>query len=186
MKNPRVRNYPASYSTPVDTNEILEFSLGEMLATVELNQSNTGWTSEWWVSRLNTETAQAAGFLVIPVFGGSREVALRRVSHISTDVLELIEQASGGVAPAVSSGDRTKHIAHHLEAFIGLLDPEGEVVTNTALMYEFLETFQTPAPAKLIAEVLGMDSVRTIQDRLDRARDRGLLARPGRGKNWTG
>lgn len=185
MKNPRVRNYPASYSIPEDTLEILEFSLGEMLATVELTQSSTGWTSEWWVSRLNTETAQAAGFLVIPVFGVTREVALRRVSHISTDILELIEQASGGSAPAVPVGDRSIHISHHLEAFIDLLDPDEEVVANTARMYEFLETFQTPAPAKLITEVLGLDSVRTVQDRLDRARDRGLLVRPGRGKNWT-
>lgn len=185
MKNPRVRNYPATYSTPIDTNEILEFSLGEMLATVELSQSTTGWTSEWWVSRLNSATAQAAGYLVIPVFGATREVALRRVGHIATDILELVEQASGGMAPAAPMGDKSDHISHHLEAFIELLDPEEEVVVSTARMYEFLETFQTPAPAKLIAEALGLESVRTIQDRLDRARDRGLLVRPGRGKNWS-
>ena len=60
-----------------------------------------------------------------------------------------------------------------------------DVVKQAAVLYEFLSSFRVSSPAQILADVLNVDNIRTMQDRLDRARDRGLLDRPGKGKHWS-
>jgi hypothetical protein len=161
------------------------YRMGEIFATVGLIQTPQGYTSEWWVSRIGADYAQAACHLSLPVFGMTAERANRRVAMIATDVLALVDLASGGQS-AVHGSEPYKlaSVRIHLRQFAEQVDSE-DVVKQAAMLYEFLSSFRVSSPAQILADVLNVDNIRTMQDRLDRARDRGLLDRPGKGKHWS-
>ena len=59
-----------------------------------------------------------------------------------------------------------------------------DVVAETAEIYKILSNWGEPAAAQLLAKFENI-SVRTIQNRLRLAREKGLLAQPGSGKRFS-
>jgi hypothetical protein len=164
---------------------LIAYRMGEIFATIGLSPTSQGYTTEWWVSRMGDGYAQAACHLSLPVFGLRPEQAQRRIAMIATDVLTLVDLASGGQSPVHGSEPyKLASVRIHLREFAKQVESD-DVVKQAAVLYEFLSSFRVSSPAQILADVLNVDNIRTMQDRLDRARDRGLLDRPGKGKHWS-
>ena len=172
-------------NTQTNDTGLYNYRQGEMFATVGLTQTSQGYTSEWWVSRMGDGYAQASGHLSLPLFGMTESIAKRRLDMIAWDILTLVDQASGGQSPVHGSEPyKLASVYAHLHEYNKQLDSE-DVVKQAALLYDFLSSFRVSSPAQILSIVLNVENIRTMQDRLDRARDRGLLDRPGKGKHWS-
>jgi len=182
MTTTELRSTTASNGQLLDI-PLIELSSGELFATVEVTRTALGYTTQWWIS--NLEYGKAIAYLSIPVFGQSIAIASHRVELIKDDVFSFIKLASGGPSPIVGPAFSLAHAQIHLEKYFATLTTD-DVVEQAADLYGFLDSgFKVFGPIKVISELLGEDSVRTVQDRVDRARERGLLNRPGKGAHWS-
>ncbi len=182
MTDPNSRKSQPSYVLPAYGPEI-SLVRGDIFATIDIVESNSGFSTEWWVSRTSKDYAQALAFLSFPVFGYDRPMAHRRVEQIGDDVISFVEHVSGGISSPSYSSRKPLHVSAHLHTYLAELE-ETDVVKQTQLLYDYLSTFRVANPARIIASVLKVDNIRTIHDRIERARERGILARPGQGKTY--
>lgn len=171
-------------STPLYQIELLEFNDGATHSTVRVQKLDSGYSTEWWVSRRYGEEIQVKGCAQIPVYAESAGDVERRCRLIANEVMDFVAWAGTGVAgvPGQSDEYRRAHAKYHLAEHMDHLDALGFNLTErTAMLYMFALQFNINNPAALIASVEGLSSVRTIHDRLAHARRLGLLDSPGKG-----
>ena len=169
---------------------LYEFFEGDLYATVELSDTGDGFVSEWWVSRnvLGTYELQVVGYLRLPVYGESRDLASRRIHFIYEDVVKGLASWSGGVGDTGAGGDvagARKHCKAHLQTWGDYLSSANKT-EHTSALYQFAVEFGVNNPAALIAEVEVLSSVRTVHDRIAYARRIGLLDSYGKGRIKNG
>lgn len=161
--------------------ELLSFKVDEYVATVSLEVSSGGAISDWWVSVSNGRYLRVIAHLNLIIHGGTVPEARRRAMLLAPSVIEFVSTTWGG---ELSPDDKLKdsrhaglHMALHEDALDGISD-----FAKTVSLYELLGGFKLQNPAVIIAEHLGLNSVRTVHDRIARARKDGLLETYGRGK----
>ena len=164
---------------------LYEFLEGDLYATVELTDSGEGWVSEWWVSRKFDSDlgVQLIGYIRLPVFGETREDAVRRIGFIYEDVVNLARDVSGG-SGSVGAGNDVKRTRAHAKAHLQYWLDMGLGITKTeqtSVMYALAVDFGMNNPAALIAEV-EVVGVRAVHERIAYARRIGLLSSHGRGR----
>lgn len=169
-------------STPLYQIELLEFRDEGSYASVRVQKLDSGFSSEWWISRNYGEEIQVKGCLYIPLYAENVEDAERRCRLIAEDVIEFATWAGGGTAGVAGQSDeyRRAHAKHHLLEHMDSLG-RMSLTERTAVLYQFAVQFNINNPAALIAQVEVLPSVRTIHDRLAHARRTGLLDSPGKG-----
>lgn len=163
-------------------NEVLSFKVDNYVATVLLSVTpREGTASDWWVSVSNGQYLRVIAHLNLVLHGASPADAKRRAMLIAPGVVEFVSTTWGGER---SPGDKLTDLRHaelhmslHAEALEDLSEYE-----KTVSLYELLGGFKISNPAVVIADHLGVKSVRTIHDRIARARKDGLLTAYGRGK----
>jgi hypothetical protein len=131
---------------------------------------------------------QVVGYLRLPVYGESRDLASRRIHFIYEDVLKGLASWSGGVGDTGAGGDvagARKHCKAHLQTWGDYLSSANKT-EHTSALYQFAVEFGVNNPAALIAEVEVLSSVRTVHDRIAYARRIGLLDSYGKGRIKNG
>lgn len=169
-------------STPLYQIELLEFRDERSYASVRIQKLDNGLSSEWWVSSNSGEDLQLGGCVSIPLFGETVEDGERRCRLIADEVLEFMSWAGGGEAGVGGSADeyRRAHCRNHLAEWSERMY-SGSRTAKTADLYLLATQFNINNPAALIASVEGLQSVRTVHERLAHARRVGLLDSPGKG-----
>lgn len=163
---------------------IVLFNSGEFLLSAGLISTPSGYVSEWWASKLYNAEVSVAAHLTIPVYGTTVEVAERRVGMISGEVDAFVASVSGGlVSGAGLSPYAVIHAMRHAEHYYPGIGDES-LLERTAILYNLLSEFRVPKPAKVIATLEKVASVRTVHDRIARAREGGLIRAYGQGKTY--
>lgn len=168
-----------TYSTPIAL-----FAEGEFLLSASTKTTLSGVVSEWWASKLYNGELYVAAHLVIPVYGTTPQVAQRRVAMIAPEIDQFVSSVSGGLGSGGSASPcALDHAMAHLNHYYPGLESQ-ELLERTAVLYSLLSEFRIPKPAKVIAAREGVESVRTIHDRIARARGKGLIRPLGQGKSY--
>ncbi|MGL4998178.1 MAG: hypothetical protein ACRC5T_04355 [Cetobacterium sp.] len=171
--------------TPLYQIELLKFEHRKDFATVDIQKLDLGLSSEWWVSHNLGHDIRLSGSLRIPLMGLDVLDGERRAGFIAGEVMEAVSYfGAHGDAGVGGPADvrRRAHCRDHLAYQIDGLDPRMTATDRTAALYRFAIQFNVTNPAALIAQIEGLDSVRTVHDRLAYARKIGLLDSPGKGK----
>jgi uncharacterized membrane protein YsdA (DUF1294 family) len=152
-------------STPTN---VLTARHGGTFASINLVKKGDGWCSQWWVSQSQTYSVQGIAYLEIPVFGFEINEAQRRVNFIAEQVLGSIDLLYGGqgtIATAAPKEHLQEHLAFHSRNFRGFNKTE-----RTVILYDFLKQFGDRQPAVSLRDFEGLDSARTIHDRISESK----------------
>lgn len=163
---------------------LYEFFKGDLYATVDVVDRGDGWVATWWVSRnlRNNLGVELLGRFVFPVWGETKDDAVRRCSFIYEEVMDFASSISGGYGEVGNGGDvvnARRHCKAHLQVWIDVIG--GTKTARTADLYLLATSFGVNNPAALIAEV-EVVGVRAIHDRLNHARRIDLLDSYGKGR----
>lgn len=165
--------------------ELSHYAAGKDFATVNIIKLDSGLTSEWWVSHNLGHDIRLSGTLNIPLIGATLEDGHKRAGFIATEIMEFVSYvgAAGeaGIGGTANSARRA-HCRDHLHTQMNALTPGLNATEKTVALYQFAKQFNVSNPAALIAQVEGLDTVRTVHDRLAYARRIGLLNSPGQGR----
>ena len=164
---------------------LYEFFEGYLYATVEVKESGDGWISEWWVSRkLDGDLGVTLlGCFRIPVYGETKEDAVRRIGFIYEDVVNFARDIAGGFGSVGAGNDvvgARKHCKAHLQVWSDSI-PAIRKTEHTATLYSLALDFGVNNPAALIAEV-EVIGVRAVHERIAYARKLGILDSYGKGR----
>lgn len=164
---------------------LYEFFLDDLYATVEVKESGDGWVSEWWVSRnLGSDLGvQLIGYVRVPVFGETKDDALRRLGFVYETVMAFVRDTAGGFGSVGTGNDvagAKLHCKAHLQVWLDVV-PTYNRTETTAMLYSLAVDFGVNNPAALIAEV-EVIGVRAVHERIAYARRIGLLDSYGKGR----
>lgn len=170
-------------SVPLYQIELLDFRGKGVYATVRIQKLDSGYVSEWWVSRSFEDNLQLCGSLSVALIAETLEDAERVCGLMADEVMDFMVWAGQGPAGVGGSADeyRRAHCKYHLTEQADFLPGYMSITARTATLYLFATQFNINNPAALIAQVEGIKSVRTIHERVAYARKQGLLDRPGQG-----
>lgn len=157
------------------------YSKGTYTATAELIYLQDSYTTVWWVSSLVSGYLRVVGTISLPIHAESPALAVARLDGLATNVITFVENSWGGASiPAVRLTD-ISHAYAHMEAYEDHLSDFSDF-DKTIAYYELLSGFRVSNPAVLIAKHMGVRSVRTVHDRIARARRDGYLETFGQGR----
>lgn len=165
--------------------ELLFLREDDAVITAEVVPSGDGFVADTWVSLLYRNGPVAVAHLTLAVLGDNEAWASQRTRFILSDILQMSLKLAGGYgAPHVEGSAPVEHAQLHMEQHYRRIEELFETpLEETVALYELLSSFHIHNPAVLIAEQMGVKSVRTVHDRLATARKQGLLTTYGRGRS---
>ena len=157
---------------------------GNYVSTGTVLEFPNGFAVDWWVSFFTPDSMiRVVGHVSLPITARTYLGAVETAKNLSESVLSFVSDTwSGDSVPfpgEVSPEEIVDHMAEHYDTLATLEVSEFE---TTAALYALLSEFRTQNPAVVLAEFLKVSSVRTIHDRVARARKDGLLPSPGQGR----
>lgn len=164
---------------------IYSYEGADAFITGEAVKSGDGYVSEWWVSTSTRGYARVIGQMSIPIYGTNQAQADARLEMLAPEVEKMFSRSWGG--DAVTLGRRPRNVEHielhvaHYVPFVVLWSDLDQV----AALYELLSGFRVKNPSPIIARGLDVASVRTIHDRIARARKLGIISKFGRGRSYA-
>lgn len=168
-----------SYGPPVT----VAFSDGDYSAVAYVSPSGSGYVSTWTVTYFTGDAIRVVGSFRIPVFGIGLKEAIVSAQRMGKSVADFASSVWGGEGSAgYVRGENSANVGValmrlNLSTVSGRSDLE-----KTAIFYSLLSELKIPNPAELIAVVMGVKSVRTVHDRIARARAGGYLESLGQGR----
>lgn len=158
--------------------------VGDYVATATVVEFPNGFAVDWWVSFFTPDRmVRVVGHVSLPITARTYGTAVEITKTISRSVLSFVSDTwSGDSVPfpgEVSSEEIVDHMAEHYDTLATLDVSDFEI---TAALYALLSDFRVQNPAVVLADFLKVSSVRTIHDRIARARKDGLLPSPGQGR----
>ena len=151
-----------------------------MFLTYTVEPSGSGFTSEWWVTSRSGMYIRVVAHLSIPIFGSSEQDAWSTASRLASLVADFIPTAWSG--EGLPSGKPSpEHVRLHMDYHGDFLGDDP--ILQTVGYYELLSGFRVNNPAVIIADKMGVPSIRTVQDRIARARKDGLITSFGQGRS---
>lgn len=170
---------------PIYEIDLLKFRHLDSFATVRVLKLDNGLSTEWWISHNLGENIHVVAQMFIPVLGFDVSDAERRCALIAEDVMEFASWAGNGEAgvPGTSDDSRRAHCLAHLQEHLERLELSGmeTKVNKTVALYRLAVEFNINNPGALIAQAEGIETVKTIHERLNYGRRLGLLDSPGKG-----
>lgn len=164
--------------------KVLKFKYGSYAATVSYTVTGRGASTEWWFSTLAGDRISLIGHGDLSLYGYTDVGVERRIAAIAKDLVDVASSVWGGTflyAGAVRETTEA-HARAHMDIWEDDLSWTSEF-GRTIAFYELLAQFKLTNPAVIIASQLGVESVRTVHDRIARARKDGLLESYGQGKS---
>ena len=168
-----------SYGPPIT----VAYSDGDYAAAAFVSASGNGYVSVWTVTYFTGNEIRVIGTLRVPVYGASLREATQSAQRIAKTVTEFASSSWGGEGSA--GYVRAENAANFAVALMRLHSSNVAGYSDlekTAIYYTLMSEMKIPNPAELIAVVLGVKSVRTIHDRIARARLAGHLESRGQGR----
>lgn len=158
------------------------YSEGVYFSSVSITEEGSGFVADWWVSEMS-DYPSVLGHVSMPVYGSTVDNALRSTAFIHEDLTTFLGSNWGG-SGLIDVKAPLEHVRAHLLHFKPYAEKAhpDDVLDRTVAYYLLLQGFRAPNPAVLIAEVEDVSNVRTIHDRLARARKLGILETPGQGR----
>lgn len=152
----------------------------EYYTTVAFANTPDGVVSDWWVTKDNFAKPFVVGTVSYPTAALSAGFALTSsVTAVDaltvTNFLSSVYSGAGGVSSAPSARSHTHlQLEYHYARMVS--DPSIALLERTAGLYSLAKQMYAGSPASLLLQVEEeVDSVRTIHDRIYRARLEGLL-----------
>jgi len=170
------------------TEIMLKTAVRDYVATSAIQKVGPGFVSDIWVSRYldSSEALVVVGHVNIPIYGNTLSLASSSAGRMAEAVIDFLEHNSNGDGPPGGKPDDPQHYYEHLEAYRDRVESSGlTVAEQTVVYYQFLSEFHAPNPAVVIAQHQGIGSVRTVHDRVARARATGYLESYGRGRSHS-
>ena len=157
---------------------------GNYVCTATVLEFPNGFAVDWWVSFLTDDRMlRVVGHVSLPVTAETYRTAVAAMKNITDSVVSfVVDTWSGESTPfpgEVSSDEIVDHMAEHYDALATLGCSDFEI---TAALYALLSDFRVQNPAVALADFLNVSSVRTIHDRIARARRENMLPSPGQGR----
>jgi hypothetical protein len=153
------------------------------IAVITAGLLEVGFATMLKLSNNFTKIWPSIGFLVIAKLAPSNTKSIR--------VSDLFPQISNSARRELLTSHVLSYFFEELKnvKYISSSNSEprklyDDVVAETAEIYRILSSWGEPAAALLLAKFENI-SVRTIQNRLRLAREKGLLAQPGSGKRFN-
>jgi len=171
-------------STPMYEVDLLAFTHLDTFATVRIFKLDQGLVTEWWVSHNLNGNLHVVGHFMIPTLGFHVEDAEKRCALIAQDLMEFASWAGNGEAGIPGTSDEyrrahcLKHILKHQEGVGVGVETKAH---KTVALYRLAVEFNINNPASLIAQAEGLESARTVHERLSYGRRLGILESPGKG-----
>lgn len=156
--------------------DIFVYKTGELLLSAQVILVDGSYVSVWWVSRWygGGSQVQVAASVTLPVYGENLHTAQGILKHMVEDVARLATYSGGMGSAADWERPESDHIEAHLEYYMS--QSSGlSMLGRTAFLYGILKEFRAYNPGHVLSKIEGVTSVRTIHDRIARARDEGLL-----------
>jgi hypothetical protein len=163
----------------VNTENLLMWVRDGRVVTVDVRKEGQGYVAEWWISGNFEGDLHVMGVMKFPIYGDSEEDARQRAGFLLDDVLYIGQVFYGGDGLVGSiTPDRSKraglavmHLAGHWkEVSTGL-----SVAERTAKEYKFLRQFGVSNVAQIIRDVEGVESIRTVHERIFLAKQKKLI-----------
>jgi hypothetical protein len=165
--------------TDIDTDKLLMWIKDGRVVTADVRKEGDGYSCEWWVSGNFGGSLQVLGVMNFPIYGSDETEARQRAGFLLDDVLYIAKTFYGGEGvvgniipdPKKRIGLAMMHLAGHWEAMsLGL-----SIVERTAEEYKFLKQFGISNVAQIIAHLEGVQSVRTIHERIFLAKQKKFI-----------
>lgn len=159
-----------------------DLTIGDYTLSVSVFESGDGYTSDWWVSTKVSDFLRVVGHLSIPVYGANRERAFNAARNLAPQVAGFIESSWDGSGHVLDRPIHPEHVKAHMESHDSHISSYSEF-EKTIMLYGLLSEFRVHNPAVVLKEHLGVNSVRTVHDRIARARREGLIDKLGQGRS---
>lgn len=157
---------------------IISRSIDEFVVSAAFGEYAGGVSSEWVVSASASLDIQVVLVWYMPVGALSAESAtanIKMFESMSDKLVGFVRSTYGGVSSPLVVPVHKGHAVQHAILHLPWMLEELSLLERTAAQYVLFKQLGGGSPGVLIAEVEGLDSVRTAHDRVSRAREAGLL-----------
>lgn len=166
-------------SNVFNTDDLLMWVQNGRVVTADVHKESDGYVCEWWVSGNFEGSLHVMGTMRFPILGETEDEARRRCGFLLEDVLYISQVFYGGeglIGKVIPDRDkRTKLAIMHLAGHWKEVSAGLSVLERTAEEYKFLRQFGISNVAQVIREVEGVESIRTVHERIFLAKQKKLI-----------